>query len=318
MSLNPGDWLHVVAGVLSDEQGRVLIARRAEHLHQGGLWEFPGGKLKTGESPQEGLARELAEELGIALGACEPLIRVPHDYGDRRVLLDVYRVLDYQGIPRGCEGQALTWLVPDDMDPTVFPAADRPVIAALRLPRLMLITGPDPTDPLLFRARLQRALAQGVRLVQLRAPELVALDYRELTGMVWPLCQAHGAHLLLNRAPKEVEGLARDGLHLNRRLLMTLERRPGSARELIGASCHTRAELRRAVELGLDYALLSPVKPTASHPEAQPLGWPTFAELIAPIPLPVYALGGLTPEDLDTAIAQGAQGIAAIRGLWPA
>lgn len=315
--MSSGDWIHVVAGVLSDEEGRVLIARRADHLHQGGLWEFPGGKLERDESPRQGLARELWEELGITIGAIEPLIRIPHDYGDRRVLLDVYRVLDYRGIPRGCDGQALVWMTPDELDPALFPAADRPVIAALRLPKLMLITGPDPADPPLFLTRLERALAQGVRLVQLRAPELAAADYRALARLVWPLCRAYGARLLLNRPPEEVEGLARDGLHLNRRLLMTLKQRPGSARELIGASCHDPIELGRAVELGLDYALLSPVKPTASHPEAQPLGWQTFAEWIAPIPLPVYALGGLTPKDLDTAIAHGAQGIAAIRGLWP-
>jgi 8-oxo-dGTP diphosphatase len=86
----------------------------------------------------------------------------------------------------------------------------------------------------------------------------------------------------------------------------------------VSASCHTAAELTRAAALGLDYALLSPVKPTGTHPDARPLGWARFQELIEPIPLPVYALGGLGPADLTTAIHHGAQGIAAISGLWPA
>jgi 8-oxo-dGTP diphosphatase len=96
-----------------------------------------------------------------------------------------------------------------------------------------------------------------------------------------------------------------------------LKRRPGLPGELVGASCHDAAELTQAVAFGLDYALLSPVKATTSHPSANPLGWSRFSALVDPIPLPVYALGGLTPADLAEAVRHGAQGIAAIRGLWP-
>jgi 8-oxo-dGTP diphosphatase len=306
-----------MAGAITDDRGRVLVTRRPDHVHQGGLWEFPGGKLEPGETPEQGLARELDEELGIAVQASDPLIRVHHDYGDRHILLDVRRVEGYTGVPRGREGQPLAWLAPDAMDPGQFPAADRPIITALRLPQRLLITGPDPRDPQTLLARLERAVQGGIRLVQLRAHELDDAAYRALAARAYVVCTATGARLLLNRDPAAVADCPRHGLHLNARLLSALERRPGQAGELVGASCHDAAELAQAAALGLDYAVLSPVKATATHPQAHPLGWPRFLELVDPVPLPVYALGGLAPTDLSSALHHGAQGIAAIRGLWP-
>lgn len=313
----PRKQIHVMAGALQDEQGRVLITRRPDHTHQGGLWEFPGGKLEPGEPPEEGLARELDEELGIQVCTSRPLIRVHHDYGDRHILLDVRRIGAHAGIPRGREGQPLAWLHPDAMDPARFPAADRPIITALRLPQLLLITGPDARDPDRFLARLGQAIRGGVRLVQLRAHELDDPAYRILAARAHPICVAGGARLLLNRDPAGVAGCPREGLHLRASQLADLTRRPGAHGELVGASCHDGADLTRAAALGLDYALLSPVKATATHPAADALGWSRFAALVDPIALPVYALGGLAPTDLSDAIRHGAQGVAAIRGLWP-
>lgn len=306
-----------MAGVLSDAAGRVLVTRRADHLHQGGLWEFPGGKLEPGESPEHGLARELAEELGIRVRASRRLIRIRHDYGDRRVLLDVRRIHAYEGVPVGEEGQPLAWLRPESLDPGSFPAADRPVIAALRLPELLLVTGPDPGRPALFLRRLERAIEEGLPLVQLRAHALTAPAYRSLAERAFSICERAGARLLLNRDPEQAVGLPRHGLHLTARTLMRLTERPGRPEELVGASCHDAAELARAARLGLDYGVLSPVRGTASHPGAAPLGWRGFAELVEAAALPVYALGGLRREDLDLAISHGARGVAAIRDFWP-
>lgn len=306
-----------MAGAVSDADGRILVTKRPDHVHQGGLWEFPGGKLEPGESPQAGLVRELSEELGIQVQASRPLIRVHHDYGDRHVLLDVHRVDAYSGTPSGREGQPLDWLYPESMDPSCFPAADRPIINALRLPEAMLITGEDPADPEVFLRRLDRALAAGVRLVQLRAHVLSDTAFCALADRAYGLCERSGARLLLNRAPDTVGAARRHGLHLGSAMLMALSERPGRPGELVGASCHDAGELGRAAELGLDYALLSPVQRTSSHPDASPLGWDGFAALVDPVPLPVYALGGLTRADLEQSFSRGAQGIAAIRGLWP-
>ncbi len=306
-----------MAGAIADRAGRILVTRRPDHVHQGGLWEFPGGKLEPDESPEQGLARELDEELGVQVRSSRPLIRVQHQYGDRHVLLDVCRVDAYLGVPAGREGQPLAWMEPEAMDPAAFPAADRPVISALRLPQRLLITGPDPRCSDTFLLRLARALDAGIRLVQLRAHALDDRAYAALAEAVHALCEERGARLLLNRAPRRVSVVPRHGLHLAARTLLDLEERPGAPTELVGASCHDAVELERAAWLGLDYALLSPVKPTASHPHAVPLGWRGFAELVEPARLPVYALGGLLPSDLDAAIQWGAQGVAGIRAFWP-
>lgn len=307
-----------MAGAIADVDGRILVARRPDHVHQGGLWEFPGGKLEPGETPEQGLSRELREELGIEVEASRPLIRIHHDYGDRHVLLDVHRVDAYSGTPVGREGQPLAWERPDAMDAARFPAADRPIINALRLPERLMITGEDPTQPHVFLARLERALADGIRLVQLRAHRLSDDAFRDLATRAYAVCEQVGARLLINRGLDVAGQVPRHGIHLGSGQLMALSSKPGCADELVGASCHDLGQLTRAAELGLDYALLSPVKPTLSHPDAAPLGWDGFTALVEQAALPVYALGGLSASDCAESFRRGGQGIAAIRGLWPA
>lgn len=308
--------IHVAAAAIEDNQGRILITKRHDQVHQGGLWEFPGGKLEPGEAAIDGLLRELQEELGITPLHPEPLIQITHHYDDRSVLLEVYRVKDYMGLPQGMEGQPLEWLSPQFMQAEKFPAADRPVINALQLPDLCLITGADPYQRNQFLGRLESALGDGVRLVQLRAHPLPDDEYRKLAEAARVLCQEYGAYLLLNR-PEQIEawiGQA-DGIHLTRHQLMSMQNRPLGAC-WIGASCHDPMELQHAERLGLDYALLSPVQPTASHPDSKPLGWKRFTQWVKQANLPVYALGGMSRENLDQAKHNGAQGIAGIRGLW--
>ena len=306
-----------MAGVISDLRGRILVTQRPDHTHQGGLWEFPGGKLEPGESPEEGLKRELREELGIEAQHSTPLIRIHHRYADRQILLDVRRVEGFSGAPMGCEGQPLAWLHPDEMQPERFPEADRPVITALRLPTQLLITGEGASESSAFLTRLERALSSGIRLVQLRAHELSDPDYLDLAVSAHQLCDKMGARLVLNREPDAVAAAPCHGLHLTSHRLMALSTRPGRRGALVGASCHNARELSHAATLGLDYAVLSPVRTTATHPGATPLGWEGFAALTEPAAIPVFALGGLSAEDLPEALAHGAQGIAAIRGLWP-
>lgn len=307
-----------MVGVIADDAGRILTSKRADHVHQGGRWEFPGGKLMPGELPEHGLARELNEELGIQVTSSRPLIRIRHDDGEFPVLLDVRRVEAYSGFPEGREGQPLAWQAPEAMNARVFPDADRAIIDALRLPPLLMITGDDPRQTERFLERIAGALERGIRLVQLRAHLLDDGDYARLAQQIYPLCEAYRARLLLNRDPRRIADVPHHGLHLTASLLRNLTERPGQPQTLIGASCHDAAQLAQAARLKLNYALLSPVKPTASHPLAVPLGWRRFAELAESANLPVYALGGLEPGDLHDAIDCGAQGIAAIRGLWPA
>ncbi|MEA5671162.1 8-oxo-dGTP diphosphatase MutT, partial [Pseudomonas sp. MH2] len=126
--------IHVVAAVIRGVDGRILIARRADTQHQGGLWECPGGKVEQGEGVEAALARELHEELGIVVSASRPLIKVSHDYSDKQVLLDVREVSAFTGEPHGAEGQPLAWVAPRDLDQYAFPEANKPIVAATRLP----------------------------------------------------------------------------------------------------------------------------------------------------------------------------------------
>lgn len=127
--------VRVVAGVLRDSDGRVLLAQRPAGKHMAGYWEFPGGKIAPGENGEQALARELTEELGVSLGHCRPLLQLRHDYVDRVVELDVFLVDDYQGEPSGREAQALKWVGLGELGAQGLLPADRPIIDALNLVR---------------------------------------------------------------------------------------------------------------------------------------------------------------------------------------
>ena len=308
--------IHVAAAALVDAQGRVLLAQRPEHAHQGGLWEFPGGKLEPGERIEQGLARELREELGIDLVEHRPLIRITHHYPDRSVLLDVHRVTRWRGEAHGREGQPLCWVEPRRLGDFAMPPADVPIVAALTLPSSYLITPPDFGDEAHFFAALEASLVRGARLLQLRLFDIDDTVLRRVGTAVCQRCHEHGARVLLNGNADLAQAIGADGVHLNSRLLAASSRRPVTADQLLAASCHSPEDLAKAADIGADFALLSPVLPTRSHPDAEPLGWQRFRAWVDEATLPVYALGGMSPALLDTAFAHGAQGIAAIRGLW--
>ena len=308
--------IHVAAAAIFDDRGRVLISRRPAHVHQGELWEFPGGKLESGETATDALYRECHEELGIAVRAARPLIRVEHDYPDKAVLLDVWRVDDFAGTAAGCEGQAIEWVDAGNLWEYSFPAANTPVIKAVCLPDCYFIT-PEPGQVhSRFLQTLERVLAGGVSLVQLRARQLPVREYRALAAEVLHLCRQAGARLLLNADPALAVETGVDGVHLTSTRLGGLSSRPLGDEYLVGASCHTQEEVRHAGALGLDFVVVSPVQETRSHPGAQLLGFDGLQRLNEVSSLPVYALGGMQLSDRDAAFGHGAQGIAAISALW--
>lgn len=311
-------YLHVVAAVIENGRGDVLIAKRHDHLHQGGLWEFPGGKVEPDEEPFAALKRELNEELAIETVNAQPLIRIPYSYPEYKVLLDVWRVNAIAGEPYGAEGQVIEWVPKSKLADYSFPAANKPILTAVQLPSTYLIT-PQPGLPgewPQFLQNLQRSLQAGQRLLQLRAPELEPESYLQLAHDVTQLCQRYGARLLLNAKADLLRSCDADGIHLNSQRLMAMPERLVAADKLLSASCHTMEELQHAMTIGVDFALLSPVKVTASHPGATPIGWHQFQVLSEQCTIPLYALGGMTPQDLPDAWRYGAQGIAAIRALW--
>lgn len=308
--------IHVAAAAVSDARGRVLIAQRPAHVHQGGLWEFPGGKLEPGESARQALQRELREELGIEVGSARPLIQVRHDYPDKSVLLDVWRVEDYAGIPVGREGQPLEWVRHSELGKYALPAANTPIVKALQLPDRYLITPEPGRDIPAFLAVLERAIERGISLVQLRAKQQTDDGYRQLATAVAAVCRPANVQLLLNCAPQLLQGLDVQGVHLTGHRLMQLQRRPLGSDYLVAASCHSREEVIHAVQLGLDFIVVSPVRETASHPGTPAIGLEGLRSLCEPAGMPVYALGGMRETDIEAVWECGAQGVAAIRGLW--
>lgn len=310
------DRVHVVAAAVFNGAGEVLIARRPGHVHQGGLWEFPGGKLEHGETPEAALRRELEEEVGLTPSKARPLIQIDYDYPDKSVFLDVWRVDAYQGEAHGREGQPLRWVLPDLLRPNEFPAANVPIIAAVRLPQTYLITPEPGDDKRAFLQRLEARLRDGIRLVQLRAKSLDTIAYRALAAEAMALAKDHQAEILLNASPRLALELDADGVHLPSARLMALSSRPLPAHKWLAASCHNADELRHAERIGADFVVVSPVLPTASHGDARPLGFDGLRRLCRRASVPVYALGGLDTSHLDESFRCGAQGIAAIRGLW--
>ncbi|WP_303901741.1 Nudix family hydrolase [Thiohalomonas denitrificans] len=311
-------YLQVAAAVIHDPAGQILIARRADHRHQGGLWEFPGGKIEPGETVEHALGRELDEELGIVPTQSRPLIRIPHDYGGRQVLLNVRRVDAFDGVAYGREGQPIAWVRPEALSDYAFPAANRPIVNAARLPDRGLIT-PDPGRPAewdAFLGGLESRLKKGIRLVQLRAKSLPPSELVVLSEQVATLCRQFGAHLGLNGPVSMAEAIPGAGVHLTGTRLRELTERPLGSERWVSAACHGEEELERALSIGVDFVFASPVLPTESHPGAPTLGWNGLRALCERSPIPVYALGGLGPADRLRAWQSGAQGIAAIRSLW--
>jgi 8-oxo-dGTP diphosphatase len=217
----------------------------------------------------------------------------------------------------GREGQAIAWVAVNRLRDYRFPAANVPILKAVSLPDRYMITPEPDGDVAGFLAGLEKALSRGVRLVQLRAKRLPVTELKRLATAVVEHCHQAGARLLLNAEPALAVELGADGVHLTAQRLMALPERPLGPERLVGASCHTLDEVRRACELDLNFVVVSPVQATTSHPGTSPIGFEGLRELTEAASVPVYALGGMREDHLEEAFRHGAQGIAAIRGLWP-
>ena len=310
--------VHVAVAVIRDDQGRVLVARRPSDKHMGGYWEFPGGKVEPGEPIDKALARELEEELAIKAGHFKPLIKIRHDYPGKSVLLDTWWASVISGTARGNEGQEIQWVDLPKLGELEFPPANTSILNAALLPTRYMVTGLfSSSAELLEKVSLQ--LDQGIQLVQFRAPWLQERPYFHLARELHHLCQPYGAKLLLKGGPALLEETWCDGIHLRsdqlteKSLDWKKSRRPG---QWLGASCHNQQQLDQALEAGVDFVTLSPVRPTKSHPGRLALGIEEAKKLLDDYPLPVYWLGGLGVNDEALAIESGAQGIAAIGAFW--
>lgn len=294
--------IEVAAAVLLRADGAFLLAQRPAGKVYAGYWEFPGGKIEPGEPPARALARELHEELGIDIGEPYPWLTRVFTYPHGTVRLRFFRVLAWRGEPHPREDQAIAWQSAAGAMPEPMLPANAPVLASLALPAEYAITDAARYGTADMLSRLEHRLAAGLKLLQVREPALDEPSRRLFTQQAIALARRYGCKVLTKEA---VAGA--DGIHLTAARLMALKERPGG---LAAASCHSRAELERAMALELDFAVLGPVKDKAA------IGWPRFAEMAAGSSIPVYAIGGLSRADHEDAWRAGAHGVAMIRAAW--
>ena len=306
--------VQVAAAVITRDDGRFLLAQRPAGKVYAGYWEFPGGKIESGETPLGALHRELHEELGIDVEHAYPWITRDYDYPHAAVRLRFFRVTGWHGEPHGKEAQSFAWQSAREVSVSPLLPANGPVLRALELPTVYGITNVAAIGAAEFAGRLEAALKNGLRLIQIREKALGRSELRELSVRAIAAARRHGARVLINADAALAIELGADGVHLTSAPLGELVTRPPL--KLVGASCHDAPELERAMMLGADFVALGPVLPTASHPGQPGMGWGRFAGLIADYPLPVYALGGMRPEHMARAWQAGAHGVAMMRGAW--
>ena len=307
--------IHVAVAVIMNSANEVLISLRPESSHQGGLWEFPGGKLEKGESVFTALKREISEELGINVLEATPFKVIRHSYTDKVVVLDVWKVMSFSGEPRGVEGQKIKWIALEHLKAKDFPAANASIIESLQLPDKYMITGgfSNSND---FAARLRASLESGISIVQLRNKDCTTFEFLKLTTEAQKICSIYNARLLLNTDLATFNQTSASGLHLSSQRLYEYQSRPITKSLILSASCHTVADIEQARKLQANILLVSPVKKTTSHPGVDGIGWSGFSQLIRNCEIPVYALGGMKAEDIGEAKLSGAQGVAAISSFW--
>ena len=247
--------------------------------------------------------------------AARPLIRVRHDYSERTVVLDTWLVTDFSDEPHPHENQALAWVRPEDLLRWDLLAADKPIVAALRLPCDYVFTPPD-ADERRVRDGLTR-LPHGA-LLRLRWPALSDMDYAQFAARVIPAARSAGLRVTVDRSVEMATHLGADGWHATSKTLASEDLAlRGDYSGFRIASCHDADELARAKALDFDAAVLGPVQVTATHPDRVPLGWGAFEKLASDSALPVFAIGGVGPPQRAEAFAHYAQGTAGISGYWP-
>ncbi len=304
----------VAAAVILRRDGQVLLAQRPAGKAYAGYWEFPGGKLEPGETPRHALDRELAEELGLTVRRAAPWLTQRFVYPHAHVELHFFRVYDWSGEPHGHDGQAFAWQTPGRFTVAPLLPANTRVLRALVLPTVYGITMAAELGETAFLERARIAFERGLKLVQLREKDWPEARQRALCEALLELALPQGASVLLNGSEDHARRWGCAGVHWTAAALAAANARPADL--MCAASCHTREEIAKAAGLGLDFALLGPVRTTPTHPEARPLGWDGFEARAIDASLPVLALGGLVGADLETATAHGAHGVALRRAAW--
>lgn len=305
--------VHVAVGVITNKRGEVLVSLRHPDAHQGGLWEFPGGKVDAGESVATALCREFREELGITPTVFFPFKKILHQYSDKAVLLDVWLIRNYEGNPRGCEGQEIAWQALDSLSYEDFPVANKPIINALHLPKRIPIT-PELESFSAFKTLLAHWMKEGCQLGYFQQNDLPADIYRQWLSSALDYCVDKNLGLIADYGKFEssLASTTPQGIHVDSSVLMELRQRPAAPDCYFSATCHNDKELQKAEALNADFVFLAPASVVDETSNCSEAMWNTFTRLVEGVSLPVYALNGKSPDSSEEAVSHGAFGIAGI------
>ncbi|WP_305684735.1 Nudix family hydrolase [Microbacterium sp.] len=300
----------VAVGVLGVPDGRILLAERREGTIGAGFWELPGGKVEAGEDAAQAVARELLEEVGVqALDLGRARI-YEHQFPTRRVRVHCFPVHRWSGEPWGKERQRLAWVDPQQLDVGPLLPSLELAVSSLGLPELVAVAdvgrAAGAADQLL--QDIASMAAAGLRFLIVRAREFAPSQRVLYARRLREASHGSGLRTLLSGTALEARHGGMCGLHSSSAALVAARERPPT--RLWAVSAHDAAGLERADALGAQFALVSPVLQLASHPSRPALGWDGLRRLTATTPLPVYAQGGVGPDDLQKARAAGAWGVA--------
>ncbi len=308
------DTLHVAVGVILRSDGKVLLTKRPLAKDQGGFWEFPGGKLEEGENYLDALKRELKEEVGISHILASSWITRRVKRLNKLIIIKFFKVLHWQGHPKGLEGQQLSWQPPLSLSISPLLPANRIVFKFLRLPPVYAITAAEVFGIDKFLSLVDRKTFQGLNFIQIRDKSLKVADRSLIARKIKKKLDRAYGKILLNSAVSNDLEVTMDGLHLTSKDLLEVSQKPSVP--WCGASCHNQFEIQKAVDMDLDFIVFGPVLETKSHPGMKALGWKAFGEVAGSLPMPVYAIGGMRQSDLTKARRLGGQGVCMLRGFW--
>jgi len=293
-----------VAIAILIHRGKILVGWREEQQHQGGKHEFPGGKVEQGETPEEACRREIYEEVGIGLKDWHQFDYIHHEYDDIIVNLHLF----HSYVPDELLNlihQPWAWYTREQLLHLNFPKANKDIIKRLYWPHFIKISPtltPVENDDTLVYWRIEEADADQRYLEQLSALDENQLSKLIINTDIW--------QQLSPELKKQIKTV-----HLKQSQLMNLHKGDLTVGLRFIAACHDAVSVQHAQQIGCDAVFVSPVKVTETHPDASALGWNRLNDLIEKCQIPVFALGGMSPDDLATAQKHGAYGLAGIRNF---
>ncbi len=312
--------VHVAVGIIKNKNGELLLTSHPKGKGWAGWWEFPGGKVEQGETPENALIRELQEEVSIKPTEIQPWLQRRFDYPKihdaeaKTVLLYFFFVTAWQGDAIAMEGQDLSWQLPNKLTVEPVLPANAPIMKALALPPVYAISNVLEMGEADFLVNLKWQLERGLKLIQLCEKNLSRQALISLAKNIVSITRPYQARVLIQEGASFAKAVGADGVHFSSVELMKLKTKPNGL--FIAASCHSLSELAHAEKLGLDFVVLSPIKHNLSHHIVKPLGWKEFAKLTEGMTVPVYALGGMQLNDIPQALSSGARGVAMQQGAW--